>query len=362
MIFRSLALCAAVLALGTLPAAAFDHVGFAKQALEQHILPGYERFDTTAKALADQAHALCKSPSAPALAATRAAAGKALNAWGQMEHIRFGPITEDKRLDRLLFYPDPRSIARKQIDQLLRKHDEADIDPAKLARASVAVQGFTGLDRALFGKGSDKLATPDQASSFRCRYVAALADGIAEIAASTLAAWSGPYRKVWLEPGPQNRTFLSPEETTQALLRAYVTELEAIRLQRLEPVLADAKSGARVHPLLPDSHLGVAFIVANVEGVRGLLTEGGFTDPAFATDEKEQSALGILESVATDLGFALRAGNNAMATAPDVFASEEARAKLAPLVFSLKNAEETGRSALGALTGQALGFNSLDGD
>lgn len=145
-------------------------------------------------------------------------------------------------------------------------------------------------------------------------------------------------------------------------MRAYVTELEAIRIQRLDPVLEDAKNNSRMHPLLPDSGQGVAFIVANTEGVRDLLTEGGFTDPANAADEKEQQAMGILDSVVTDLGFALRAGNNAMDVAPDVFASEPARAKLAPLTYSLKNAEETGRSALGVLTGQALGFNSLDGD
>ena len=32
------------------------------------------------------------------------------------------------------------------------------------------------------------------------------------------------------------------------------------------------------------------------------------------------------------------------------------------MLLALKNAEETGRPALGDLTGQALGFNSLDGD
>jgi len=352
---------AVAVALSVLPALAFDHSAFAKHALEQHILPGYTRFDTAAKTLAEKAHALCEAPSKPALAATRAATRDALDAWGRMEHIRFGPITENKRIDRLLFYPDPRGIARKQIDRVIRTKDAADIDPERLSHASVAVQGFTGLDRALFAKGSKKLSVPTPTPSYRCRYVAALADDISETASRTLGAWSGPYRKTWLEPGPKNPAYLSAEETTQALLRAYATELEAVRLQRLEPVLADEKS-ALAHPLLPDSGLAVPFIGANVEGVRNLLTDGGFTSPDFATDEKEQSAVVILESVVTDLGFALRAGDNAVAVTPDVFASAEARGKLAPMSYSLKNAEETGRSALGVLTGQTLGFNSLDGD
>ena len=64
----------------------------------------------------------------------------------------------------------------------------------------------------------------------------------------------------------------------------------------------------------------------------------------------------------TDLRFAERAGNSALVVAPDGFANTAARDKLAPMLFSLKNAEETGRAALGELTGLSLGFNALDGD
>jgi hypothetical protein len=32
------------------------------------------------------------------------------------------------------------------------------------------------------------------------------------------------------------------------------------------------------------------------------------------------------------------------------------------MLLSLKSAESTGRAALGDLTGQTIGFNSLDGD
>jgi uncharacterized protein len=341
---------------------AFDHAAAARRAYEQHILPGYGRFARAARAFADSTSALCSKPSPAALSATREAARTALLAWGRIEHIRFGPITQEHGNERLLFYPDTRGIAHRQIARLLAHQDDDAIAADKLAQASVAVQGFTAVDTALFGAGSEKLAQAGDGAAFRCRYVTALADGIDRIAADTLSAWSGAYKTTWLEPGGDNATFLTAAETSKALLRAYVTELEAIRLQRLASMIEAEESGTRAHPLLPDGGLGMAFILANTEGVRNLLTEGGFTDAALAADANQQTAMGILESVVTDLGFALRAGNHAMAASPDVFASPEARAKLAPLVYSLKNAEETGRSALGALTGQALGFNSLDGD
>ena len=51
-----------------------------------------------------------------------------------------------------------------------------------------------------------------------------------------------------------------------------------------------------------------------------------------------------------------------MDVAQDVFADAQARERLLPMILSLKNAEETGSSALVGLTGLSLGFNSLDGN
>ena len=305
-----------VLLAGCGPASAFDHSALARRALERHILPGYERLSDAAKKFAGEAATLCTAPSETALAQTREAARQALLAWGRIEHIRFGPITENQRLDRLLFFPDPHGIGRKQIDRLLARHDDADIAPEKLAHASVAVQGFSSIDRALFGKGSDALAIPSAPPSFRCRYVQAVADNIAQIAAETRAAWSGAYKEVWLNPGP-NRTFLTPEETTQALLRSYVTELEVVRVQRLAPVLSKEAKAGQVEPLLPKARSACPFRSPTSKAFATLLADGGFLDPALAANEKEQSAMSILGSVATDLGFALRSGQSAIAIAPD---------------------------------------------
>lgn len=345
------------------PAAAFDDAAVAKRVLKSHILPGYERFAAAATLFAEEAGDLCRSPSAQALKQARAGARKALLAWGRIEHIRFGPISEQQRFDRLVFYPDQRGVAAKQISRLLRRKDSNALAPDKLAHASVAVQGFTAIDLLLFGKGSEALAERSAAGSYRCQYVAALARTVAATATETYKAWTGGYAQTWLQPGKDNAAFLSVAETTRALLRAYVTELEVVRFQRLTPVLSgDGKSGHHAKPLFAHSGLGMAFVLANVEGVRDLLTGSGFTDPALATDDKERSAMSVLGSVVTDLGFALRSGRNAMGVAPDVFASMPAREMLEPMIYSLKNAEETGRGALGALTGSSLGFNSLDGD
>ena len=179
-----------------------------------------------------------------------------------------------------------------------------------------------------------------------------------------------------MQPVAGNKTYLSPKETTQALYRAYATEIEVLRAHRLAPALnaaepgrirgsAESKAAGAVNgagPLLPHSGLGLPFILAAIEGARDILGPNGFVAADLAGTDKERSAVAILGSVATDLGFALRAGEAAVAMAPNPLADDKARARLAPVLLSLKNAEETGRAALGDLTGQSLGFNSLDGD
>lgn len=362
---RALALIVTMLAAITVPrpAAAFDDAALARQTYESIVLPGFARFESAARGFADKAEMLCAAPSDAALKATHAAARTALLAWGRIETIRFGPMSEKQRLERLLFYPDQHGIAAKQIAKLMAKRDAADIEPEKLAGASVAVQGFGAVDAVLFGEGAQVLATAEPAAVFRCQYLRALAQGIADIAREAHAEWNGAYRSTWLDAGPQSKTYLSSKETTQALYRAYLTELEVIRLQRLEPLLSgETKAGGPVTPPLSHSGLGLSFILANIEGARDLLGRSGFGAAALASTDKERSAIAILGSVATDLGFALRSGEAAIAMAPDPLANDEARARLAPALLSLKNAEETGRAALGELTGQALGFNSLDGD
>ncbi len=345
------------------PVLAFDDGALARRMYDNVILPGYARFDDSARDFVKVADALCEKPSPAALVAARDQARATLLAWGRIEPLRFGPIVEKQRSERLLFYPDPHNIVERQTRRLLAKHDEADITPEKLAAASVAVQGFGALDAVLYGRGSQALADATPVAAFRCRYLRTLAAGIAQIAADTHAAWAGEFGRAWLQPGVGNKTYLTKQETTQALYRAYVTELEVLRAQRLEPLLGGKeKTPTPPTPLLVHSGLGLQFILAAVEGERDILGPNGFLGDGLASSDTERAAVPLLAAAATDLGFAARAGTAAAAMAGDAFANPQARARLMPMQLSLKNAEEVGRSALADLTGLALGFNALDGD
>ena len=343
---------------------AFDDAALAKQAYAGIILPGYARFDDAARAFAEKSAALCKAPSQAALDATRAAARATLLAWGRIAPIRFGPITYKQRLDRLLFYPDQHGIVGKQTAKLIAKRDDADLDPAKLEGASVAVQGFGAVDVALYGHGAEALATADPEASLplplRPR---AGAHDIAQIAADTHADWTGEYKQAWLQPGDGNKAFLTAKETTQALFsRLCHRDRGRARCSGWRRRWARSPPRRRA-PCLPHSGLGLPYLISVVEGERDLVGDQRLPrrrsrrPPTRSAPRSPSSAASppTWASPSAPAKPRRRWRRMRLQDAP-------ARERLAPMLLSLKNAEATGRAALGDLTGQTLGFNSLDGD
>ena len=138
-----------------LPAQAFDHEGLARRALERHIIPGYQRLAAAAAVQTAALTAACNAPDLERLDAARTSFKDALTAWGRIEHVRFGPIAEQNRYDAMIFWPDPRGIARRQIARVLAQQDADALSPQVLAGKSVAIQGFSALDVVLFGSGSE---------------------------------------------------------------------------------------------------------------------------------------------------------------------------------------------------------------
>ena len=179
--------------------------------------------------------AACNAPDLERLDAARTSFKDALIAWGRIEHVRFGPIAEQNRYDAMIFWPDPRGIARRQIARVLAQQEADALLPQVLAGKSVAIQGFSALDVVLFGSGSEIIARPETAGRFRCGYARALAVNIETVARETLAGWSDPagFARLWLNPAAGNPAFLNAKETTHALVQAYLTGLKQVRNVRL---------------------------------------------------------------------------------------------------------------------------------
>ena len=344
-----------------LPAQAFDHEGLARRALERHIIPGYQRLAAAATAQTAALMAVCNAPDLERLDAARTSFKDALTAWGRIEHIRFGPIAEQNRYDAMIFWPDPRGIARRQIARVLAQQDTDALSPQVLAGKSVAIQGFSTLDVVLFGRGSEAIVWPETSGRFRCGYARAQAANIETIAREALAGWTDPagFAGSWLNPAAGNPAFLSAKETTHALVQAYLTGLKQTRNVRLGGPLGLKVPGARsLEPVMPNSNLALELIIANVEGLRALLIEAGLSDAV--TDGAP--ARSVMQSVATDLELAILRLRQIVGLGANPFQDGAARGQFIALGFPLKNAHDATVSAMSEAAGLSIGFNSLDGD
>ena len=149
------------------------------QAIDGFIRPGYRDFHRATTDLTTTTQALCTAPSQEALDSARKAFGDAVDAWSTIEIIRFGPVTEQNRLERVLFWPDRKGTGLKQVQAALAAKDPSATDAAQLAGKSVAMQGLGALEFVLFGAGADALS--GEGDAYRCAYGSAIAanlDGI----------------------------------------------------------------------------------------------------------------------------------------------------------------------------------------
>ncbi len=349
------------------PAIAYDHAGLARQALDQHIRPGYAAFAAASNALSKAATELCAAPSDGALSKSRDAFKTAVLSWAKVEHLRFGPIMDDKRHDRMMFWPDPKGLARRQIEAALNAPDDTLYDQ-RLGQKSIALQGFSALDVVMFGDGSETLKDAGAANLPRCKYAEALTGMTASIAQITADGWSDDnagFAKTWLNPGGGNTVYLNETERTQALLQAFLTGIEQARNQRLTGQLGMQKVNAKaLAPMLPNSGLAVAFLKSNIEGLQSLLTDGGFlvrqTEPPIIDPVKGEMT--VLGTIADELKRAAQSAAEADTLSKLPFKDEAARQKLIAMGFPLKNAYETGGRTIADEANITMGFNSLDGD
>ncbi len=76
-----------------------------------------------------------------------------VDAWFRIYFLRFGPLVEENRFERIYFWPDPRGVILRQVGALLGEADPESLDPDRLAEKSVAVHGLPALEYAIFGSG-----------------------------------------------------------------------------------------------------------------------------------------------------------------------------------------------------------------
>jgi predicted lipoprotein len=326
-------------------------------AVDGFIRPGYDAFHQSAERLAGSMNALCKAPSKGSYEAARTAFHDVAVSWAHIEIVRMGPIIEQNRFERILFYPDRKSTGLKQVQSALSKSDESVTDATTLGTKSVAMQGLGALEYVLTGTGSDELVK--EAGGFRCRYGAAIAGNVANVAREVSAIWDAPdgIQKSWEQPGPDNPAFRTGGEAITVLLGILVHGAEAVRDQRIETFYKGPdKAKFPKQALFWRSQNTWPSVKGNLDGLSALLETSGMVELlpekdrpiVAATQAKLKSMIELSAKISPDLEKAVDDTGE--------------RKKLDTLLADGKDVIAKLNDGYGGAIGLSSGFSFADGD
>lgn len=324
-----------------------------QSAVDGVIRPAIIGFAREASGLVSTLDLLCAAPSADALDIAEGQFRETALAYGRIELVRLGPLMEDNRAERLLFWPDRRGIALRQVQAVLAEQDETATDLAVLRDKSAALQGLVALEYVLFGTDAAMLAEPG--GNFRCRFGRAIAQSLATMGQELATGWYRPggAAQHLMLPEADNVDYRTPLEATEALVGLLSHGLEAVRDTRINPFIA--RDGGKPNPKLAlfwRSGLTVAMLRANLHGLRDLFTVSGVgqKDPELAN------------SIEFEFGNAERALNLLTLPLEEAVVDPSQAHALDYLVIVTGSLQAMIGEQLSAALGLSVGFSSLDGD
>ncbi|SEQ07505.1 hypothetical protein SAMN05428969_1840 [Devosia sp. YR412] len=321
------------------------------------IRPEIAGFKGRASGLESAMGALCAVPSEATLSVARQQFGLAATAYGRVEFIRIGPLMEDNRADRLLFFPDRKGIGLRQVQAILAEQDVTVLDAAGLYGKSVAVQGFGALEFVLYGTGAEALAAAE--GSFRCRYGQAIAHNIGSIADQLAMGWyrKGGVAEHLTRPVQENADYRTETEALEELVGLVSHGLEAVRDTRINPFIAQGEVAAKPkQALFWRSGLTMAMVGANLEGMETLVSVSGM---ARAVGEAD---VGLDNSIGFEFSNAHRALDLITLPVEEAVLDPKQVAALSYLVILTQSLQAQIGEQLAFALGLSVGFSSLDGD
>lgn len=331
------------------------------RAVDDFIVPGYRDFHASAQALSGTMAALCAAPGEGPLAAARAAFADTVAAWSHIEIVRVGPVIEDNRFERILFYPDRKGVGLRQVQAVLADRDESATTPETLRGKSVAMQGIGALEFLLHGTGNQELLSA--AGDYRCRYGTAIAGNLERLGGELVTVWEKPdgVQRAWKQPGADNPLFRTEAEVVTALLGILVHGMETVRDQRIETFYKgrEAKTFPR-QAIYWRSGLTFRSVAANIKGIEALIARSD-AKQLLATDQRW--IMGSIDFLLTSLvnvsGQLQDATHGRLETA---LTDGKVQGQLGYMLINTKDVILRLNDDFGGAIGLGAGFSFSDGD
>ncbi|MCD0502440.1 imelysin family protein [Bordetella petrii] len=278
-------------------------------------------------------------------------------AWAGVEFLRFGPLVQGNRYEKLAFWPDTRGVMQRQVRGLLAKADPALLETGALGARSVAMQGLPALEYVLYDEPGLLDAPAGKDMAYACRYAVAVAANIVGVATELQQAWSpqGDHGREFTNPRAGNDLYRSQQEVAAEAVKALSTGLQFARDVKLLPVIGESPEAARPkRAAFWRSGLALPMLAASVNNMRAFFDAGGYQYPE-GEAWIQQSVQGELDRAAA----VLQAQDGPLDQA---VANAESWQRLALAALILKNAKDIVDQNFAPALGVMIGFNALDGD
>jgi len=324
---------------------------------EGYARPAVAKLTERAGQLEQALKAWCGSGGQSDVKGVQQAFAGAAQAWAGVEFLRFGPLVQGNRYEKLAFWPDTRGVMQRQVRALLAAADPAAIAPGALASRSVAMQGLPALEYVLYDTPGLVKSEPGKDTDYACRYAVAVATNVASVSGELQQAWSaeGEFGRQFTAPGADNDLYRTQQEVAAEAIKALSTGLQFARDVKLLPALGDSMQAARSsRAAFWRSDSTVPMLVANVNGMRAFYEAGGYRYPA-GEDWIGPALSGELDRAAQALGRVTQPW-------PQAVADEAEWQRLALAGMILKNAKDIVDQNFAPALGVTIGFNALDGD
>lgn len=303
------------------------------EAIDDVITPAYARLADAASALDRTAQGDCSVP------AMRAPYQQVWDAWARIDFLRLGPVEEDGRSMAMAFWPDPKSSGLRAQQALVSGDPAVIADPLRFAQVSVAARGLAGLERLLYPSS----VTGDEAAL--CTLRRATAADLARMTQEVAAEWPA-HAALLLAPDDANPSYLSRDESRQALFTQVVTGLNALADTRLGRPLGTFQKPRPERAEAIASGRSQRNIALSLTGLRdlALALHPGAPQTRLAFDR----AL----SLAAELDDPVLAG----------VSDPQGRLRVEVLQQAVQAARAAVETEIGPALGVSTGFNAKDGD
>ena len=336
-----------------------DHHRFVVNAVDGYIRPEFKRFSAALHQLDDEIGAFCEAPNSEGYERAAQAYSEALAGFARIGFLRFGPLVENHRLERLLFWPDRKSIGRRQAEQAVRERDASVLELKSLQEKSVAMQGLLALEPVLFDDGREILLAKGEEGVFRCDYARTIGLNLTEISEAIAAEWDAQdgYASLLLQPGPDNVAFRSQQEAASQVLGGMTTGLQIVRDQWIGPVLGSGPKKAKPRmALFRRSGNSLVMMRAAVRGLSDYLAALDI-EPLLQEEFTWMNA-----SLQFELSNALKVLGELDEPLTKTLRKKEAYDKLAYVDIVLNSVRDSASEELAVALKIQVGFNALDGD